>query len=89
MTKTYMEHAAQIQQQGYERDKYNLASDGIKPATVEAMPHYAAWMRTDLVLAVSLLSFIAEDTRTIAKYVKSVAVLLVLILLVLIFGIHR
>jgi hypothetical protein len=40
-----------------------LNKAGVEPFTPEALPHYAAWTRQDMVLVVSLLTSIANYAR--------------------------
>ena len=63
-------------------DLNNLRRAGAEPFTTEALPHYAAWTRQDLVLVVSLL-------KSIATYTRYIVILLIIMTAVLLFrGLH-
>ncbi len=70
MKKSPLDIAGQVQKDGLIKDNQYLKALGIDPASPEASPHYLGWIRTDLVIVVSLLDTIAEESRSSARYAK-------------------
>jgi len=54
-----------------------LSEKGIEPFTPEAVPSYLAWIRQDLVLAISLLNGIATYAKYAALLLAVIAVILI------------
>ena len=82
-----IEIAAEVQRSGLIRNNDELASHGIAPCTVEAIPHYLAWTRTDLALSVAILGLIANDARSLAKQAKLIAIAVWVIVALMIYAI--
>ena len=75
MAKGHFEVASDLQNRVALSENSELAAKGIAPVSQEAVPHYAAWTRSDLVMVVSLLTSIAGYLRTISITLAIIAVM--------------
>jgi hypothetical protein len=82
MPRKHLEIAAAFQQRVLERDIGTLEAAGIEPVSKDAVPHYVAWILSDLVMTISLL-------ETISNYMKITVLLLSATVLLLAYAIFR
>lgn len=68
MTNPYRTLPIKMLEMGQRGDAEKLQANGFEPYTPEAVPQYTAWIREDLVVAVTLIGLIGEDVRRIRQY---------------------
>ena len=74
-----MKHVQQQQEAGAASEERLLLHEGIQPLTMDALPWYAAWSRSELAGILVVLSHIEGHLRFIARLLKWIlAVLIVL-----------
>jgi hypothetical protein len=76
MKKTDFDRAGELQRVGLMGDNQTLANHGIEPCSEEAGPFYLAWIRTDLVLLVSLLASLTAYARALVALLAIIAAML-------------
>ena len=76
MSTIELRRAAKLQSLVISDDLELLHNAGAAPFTPEAVPHYTAWTRQDMVLVVSLLTSIANYAKYILLLLALIAALL-------------
>ncbi len=75
MPRNFLELAADLQERTLKSENQRLAHDGIEPASWEAVPHYTAWIRTDVVLIAGLLTTLVSYVRWIVLLLAAIAIM--------------